>query len=230
MGRVGLYFARRNPPPRRRQAGFAPHPHPFRAAEVGKAGVGADARAREGDDVLAPDDPSSDRLDVLFEGLLARGAFRGCSFARLRHVLSAASKDRVPCPAARMSCSHLTPAHLGPPDRGLHTRRIPGRTTQGGPARGGGRVRVRWWLASLPNPVDKPHFASEVVEVGVEGQTREAGGVGGGVGEVGGEGEVRESDVELAQPTPLPPRRQVKPTFKPDSGVGIGKGPPPLGG
>jgi len=66
VGRVGLDPARRDPPPRRGQAGVAPRPRPLGAAEVGDAGVGADARAREGDDALAPDDPPSDRLDVLF--------------------------------------------------------------------------------------------------------------------------------------------------------------------
>src|SRR5215208_1663824 len=69
MGCVGLELARWNPPPRRRQASVAPRPHPVRAAKVGDARVGADAGAREGDDVLALNDPSSDRLDALFEAL-----------------------------------------------------------------------------------------------------------------------------------------------------------------
>jgi hypothetical protein len=70
VGCVGLYLARWNPPPRRRQAGVAPRPHPLGAAKVGDAGVGADARAREGDDALAGDYPPGDRLDLLFETLL----------------------------------------------------------------------------------------------------------------------------------------------------------------
>ena len=49
---------------------MVPRPHPLGAAEVGDAGVGADACARKGDDVLAPYDPSSGCLDVLFEALL----------------------------------------------------------------------------------------------------------------------------------------------------------------
>ena len=45
-------------------------------------------------------------------------------------------------------------------------------------------------VSSLVNPIDKPDFSSEVGEVGVERQIREAGGVGrGGVdGEAGREG------------------------------------------
>jgi hypothetical protein len=66
VGCVGLDPARRNPPPWRRQAGVAPRPHPVGAAKVGDARVGADARAREGDDMLALNDPASDLLDVLF--------------------------------------------------------------------------------------------------------------------------------------------------------------------
>ena len=71
MGGVGPDLARWNTPPRRRQAGVAPRPHPFGAAKVGDAGVGTDARAREGDEVLALDYPSGDLLDVLFESLFA---------------------------------------------------------------------------------------------------------------------------------------------------------------
>ena len=67
MGGVGPDLARWNTPPRRRQAGVAPRPHPLGAAKVGDAGVGADARAREANDMLALDYPSSHLLDVLFE-------------------------------------------------------------------------------------------------------------------------------------------------------------------
>jgi hypothetical protein len=66
VGCVGRDLARWNPPPRCRQSGVAPRPHPVGAAEVGDAGVGADARAREGDDVLGVDDPAGDLLDLPF--------------------------------------------------------------------------------------------------------------------------------------------------------------------
>ena len=66
MRRVGLDQARRNSPSWRGQAGVAPRPHPVGAAKVGDARVGTDARAREGDDMLALSDPASDLLDVLF--------------------------------------------------------------------------------------------------------------------------------------------------------------------
>jgi hypothetical protein len=39
-------------------------------AKVGDARVGAYACAGEGDDVLGPDDPPGDRLDLLLEALL----------------------------------------------------------------------------------------------------------------------------------------------------------------
>jgi len=66
VGCVGLDPARRNPPPWRRQAGVPTRPHPVGAAKVGDARVGADARACEGDDMLALSYPASDLLDVLF--------------------------------------------------------------------------------------------------------------------------------------------------------------------
>src|SRR5215218_2171727 len=69
MGSVRLDPVRRNPPPRRRQAGIPPCPHALGTPEVGDAGVGADARAREGDDVFALDDPPSDRFDVFVEAI-----------------------------------------------------------------------------------------------------------------------------------------------------------------
>jgi hypothetical protein len=69
VGCVGLDLARWNPPPWRGQASVALRPHSVGAAKVRNAGVGADARAREGDNVLALNDPSSDCLDVLFEAL-----------------------------------------------------------------------------------------------------------------------------------------------------------------
>ena len=71
MGGVGPDLARWNTPPWRWKAGVAPRPHPFGAAKVGDAGVGADTRAREGNDMLTLGYPSSDRLDVLFEALFA---------------------------------------------------------------------------------------------------------------------------------------------------------------
>jgi hypothetical protein len=70
VGGVGLDLVRRNPSPWRLQASVASRPHSFGAAKVGDARVGADARAREGDDMFALIDPSGDRLDVLFEALL----------------------------------------------------------------------------------------------------------------------------------------------------------------
>jgi hypothetical protein len=88
VGRVGFDPARRNPPPWRWQAGVAPRPHPLGAAKVGDAGVGADARAREGDDVLALNGPSSDRLDVFFES-----AFFGHG---ARREANGRSEDSVP--------------------------------------------------------------------------------------------------------------------------------------
>ena len=66
---VGLDPAQWNPPLWRWQASVAPRPHAFGAAKVGDAGIGADARAREGDEVLAFNDPPSDCLDGLFEAL-----------------------------------------------------------------------------------------------------------------------------------------------------------------
>jgi len=66
VGCVRFDLARWNPPPWRWQAGVAPRPHPIGAAKVGNAGVGADARAREGDDASALSDPPSDRIYVLF--------------------------------------------------------------------------------------------------------------------------------------------------------------------
>jgi hypothetical protein len=69
VGGVGLDPVRRHPLPRRRQAGVPPRPHALGTAEVGYAGVGADARASEGDDVVALDDPPSDRLDLLVEAV-----------------------------------------------------------------------------------------------------------------------------------------------------------------
>jgi hypothetical protein len=67
VGGVGLDLARRNSPSRPGKAGVTPRPHAVGAAKVGDAGVSADARAREGDDVLALNDPPSNRLNVLFE-------------------------------------------------------------------------------------------------------------------------------------------------------------------
>jgi hypothetical protein len=69
MGCVGFDLARRNPPSWSWQPSVAPRPHPLGAAKVGDTGVGANACAREGDDVLAGNDPSSDCLDMLFEAL-----------------------------------------------------------------------------------------------------------------------------------------------------------------
>lgn len=57
VGYVGRDLVTWNPPPGCRQAGVAPRPHPIGAAKVGDARVGADARSREGDDVLGVDDP-----------------------------------------------------------------------------------------------------------------------------------------------------------------------------
>ena len=65
VGGVGADPAREDAPPRGRQAGVSPRPHALGAAEVGDAGVGADARPREGDDALALDNPPSDSLDLL---------------------------------------------------------------------------------------------------------------------------------------------------------------------
>src|SRR5918998_4233406 len=69
MGRVWLDLVRGDPPPWRRQPGVAPRPHPVGTAKVGDAGVGADARPRESDEVLALDDPPSDLPFLLVDGL-----------------------------------------------------------------------------------------------------------------------------------------------------------------
>ena len=69
VGGVGLHLVWRNPPLRRWQAGVTSRPHPARTAKVRDAGVGADASAREGDNVLALNDSASDGLDVLLEAL-----------------------------------------------------------------------------------------------------------------------------------------------------------------
>jgi hypothetical protein len=67
--RVRLDSVRRYSPAWRRKSRGASRPHPVGTAEVGYAGVGADARAREGDDVVALDDPPSDRPDVLVDAI-----------------------------------------------------------------------------------------------------------------------------------------------------------------
>jgi hypothetical protein len=64
VGCVGCDLVTWNAPLWCRQAGVAPRPHPVGAAEVGDAGVGADASAREGDDVLGVYDPTRDLLDL----------------------------------------------------------------------------------------------------------------------------------------------------------------------
>jgi hypothetical protein len=65
VGGVGSDPTRRNPPPRGWQASVSPRPNPVGAAEVGDAGVGADTRPGEGDDVLGPDDPPGERLRLV---------------------------------------------------------------------------------------------------------------------------------------------------------------------
>ena len=65
------------------------------AAKVGDTRVGADARAHEGDNMLALDDPSSYCLDVLLEALfVGHGACRKCSFVRLAQILSATPEEK----------------------------------------------------------------------------------------------------------------------------------------
>ena len=66
---VGPDLARGNTPSRRREAGVAPGPHPVGATEIRDAGVGADACAREGDQVLALNYPLSYCLNLLFQEL-----------------------------------------------------------------------------------------------------------------------------------------------------------------
>jgi hypothetical protein len=85
VGCVGFNLARWNPPPWRRQAGVAPRPHAVRAAKVRDAGVGADASAREGDEVLALDDPPSDCADVLFKDLFVVHGIRPKVISLLLH-------------------------------------------------------------------------------------------------------------------------------------------------
>ncbi len=65
-----------------RQAGVAPRPHPVWTTKVGDAGVGADAGAREGDEVFAAHDPASDGLDVLWEEVLFLSHWYGASLSR----------------------------------------------------------------------------------------------------------------------------------------------------
>ncbi len=57
------------------------------------------------------------------------------------------------------------------------------------------------------NPINKPNLSGEVVEVGVERQTREAGGLGRRRSGRGGRrrGKRKESGVKLEQLPPLPP-------------------------
>jgi hypothetical protein len=64
VGCVGRDAITRNPPPRGGQAGVASGPDTIGAAEVGDARVGADAGAREGDDVFGADDPTRKMLDL----------------------------------------------------------------------------------------------------------------------------------------------------------------------
>jgi hypothetical protein len=66
---VGLHLSRWHTPPRCRQASVTPRPDALGAAEVGDARVGADACPREGDRVLALDDPMGDRPDVFIEAI-----------------------------------------------------------------------------------------------------------------------------------------------------------------
>jgi len=75
VGCVGLDLARENPPPWCWQAGVAPSPHSIGAAKVRDAGVGTDTSAREGDDALGADYPSSDRFDLLFAVLFLGHVF-----------------------------------------------------------------------------------------------------------------------------------------------------------
>jgi hypothetical protein len=65
VGCVGLDLARRDPPPWRWKACVASCPYTLGTTKVWDARVGADTRAREGDDILGPSDPPGDRLDVL---------------------------------------------------------------------------------------------------------------------------------------------------------------------
>jgi hypothetical protein len=67
VGCVGSDLVARNPPLRRGQAGVASGPHPVGAAEIGDAGVSADAGARKGDDVLGVEDPTRELLDLALE-------------------------------------------------------------------------------------------------------------------------------------------------------------------
>jgi|SRR5215217_2950425 hypothetical protein len=69
VGGVGLDLAQRDTPPWRGKSRVAPCPHAVGAAEVGDTGIGADTCAREGDDVLAFDDPPGDRPDVFVEAI-----------------------------------------------------------------------------------------------------------------------------------------------------------------
>jgi hypothetical protein len=69
VGWVGFDLARGDAPPRHRKSGVAPCPHAVGAAEVGDAGVGADARTREDYVVLALNDPPSDLPDVFVEAI-----------------------------------------------------------------------------------------------------------------------------------------------------------------
>jgi hypothetical protein len=69
VGRVRLDSARRYSPAWRRKSRGAPRPHPVGPTKVGDAGVGADTRPRKGYDVVALDNPPSDRFDLLLEAV-----------------------------------------------------------------------------------------------------------------------------------------------------------------
>jgi hypothetical protein len=67
---VGFDLVRLDAPLGRREASIAPRPYPVRAAKIRDAGLGADACTREGNNMLALEEPLGDRRDVLFRVLL----------------------------------------------------------------------------------------------------------------------------------------------------------------